>query len=362
MRVRSAVVAACVALALATATVPAGASPEHQSSAETAVEWLASKTTPDGLVPSSEGYGDVSITLDSILAAAAADHGAPVSGWLEAVAPSLAERATFDAGMIGKALIAADAVGADVTNLGGVDLRATAIDSFTKGNAPGWAGADDAREGTNAFAQALVMIGVARTSELPPATVDFVISQQCADGGFPMYFTPQEGCGSSASDPDGTALIAMALRAAAADCVATAHDPLALATTWLTAQQQPSGAFLGAAPWTAIENTNSTGVIAGYLARAGEPGAAARAAEWVAGLQLSAGGPEAGSIAYDPTSAGADQTIAVWQNIRSTPQAVLALTGESYDTLQLSGTTSAGGAFPCAAELVRDVGLPPTGA
>lgn len=335
----------------------ASADEAPDDAATSAVAWLESKSLQDGLVPTSADWGDVSITLDAVLAAAATDSVGAAETWLGAVGPHLGERISIDVGLLGKALVAADAVGVDGTDVEGINLRQQALDSLGKGGAPGWAGIDEAPEGANAFGQSLIILGLARTGEVPPAAVDFLVAQQCADGGFPMFFGQGDGCGDAVSDPDGTALVVMALRSAAADCVQGADAPLETAVEWLVSQQQGNGSFLGAPPWTAIQNTNSTGVIAGALARF-DPAAAQRASEWVAGMQLAAGATEAGAISYDEASRTADPAMATWQNIRSTPQAVLALTRESYATVQLRGTASVDSPPPCAALFYRNVGLP----
>lgn len=310
--------------------------------ADAAVEWMYSKTLDSGLIESFPGWGDVGLTFDSILAAAATD--APremIDKWVAGTEADFYDKYVWDEGdglrwtpgVVGKAVVALDAVGVSTTDFAGTNPQDLAVKSLTLGAEPGWVGAPDDPTGSNAFAQALVMMAVARTGDLPAEPVEFVASKQCDDGGFPMFFQTGKSCAEagSSSDPDGTALITMALLAAKADGVAAADAPLQKATSWLVSMQRDNGSYFGAVPWTAVENTNSTGLISGVLAGI-NAGVAADAATWVSSLQV----PE-GAIAYDATGFEAGLTSTnVSQYVRSTPQAVLALAGASYHNVQWS--------------------------
>ncbi|GAA4892654.1 hypothetical protein GCM10025789_07200 [Tessaracoccus lubricantis] len=317
-------------------------SPAHAddaADATAAMTWAAAQSNPDGSLSSYEDYPDVGLTLDATLGGLAAGlPTATIDRWLSAVenasAPTFAERVVGDAelgtsnvhGMIGKALVALDAAGRSTTGFAGINPQQLARDSFAGGVQPGHAA------GTNAFGQAYVMIGLARTGTLPADTVTFLAGQQCATGAWPMFFDadPAKHCDAAgkASDPDGTAMIVMALRAAQAEGIAAAKPPLDKAVAWLKAQQLEDGSFTGAIPFTPAPNTNTSGLVAAALSGL-EPAVVARTAAWVKTLQLT-GEPNGGAIAYDKVAfdraaEGNISAVAKGQWVRSTAQAVYAL-------------------------------------
>lgn len=172
-----------------------------------------------------------------------------------------------------------------------------------------------------------------------------------------MYFStdPEQHCDVSTKnpDPDGTAMLIMALRGAEAEGLEAAAAPMRKAVTWLKDQQLEDGSFEGAKPYTASPNTNTTGLAAAALSGL-EPATVAKAGGWVSTLQLKKG-DDAGAIAYrledlnqywtnvsenaglpvdeqsDPMSRG------TWT--RATTQAVLALAPVDFYRLKVNTAT-----------------------
>ncbi|WP_157633346.1 hypothetical protein [Tessaracoccus flavus] len=352
MRTRTRLMALPLLAGLAFSLVPPTASADQSDAARasSAISWLSDNSGDSGMLESYPGTGDPGLTLDAVIAAVAA--GAPsaiIADWLEAVEPVFKERAIYDAGqgltrhtgLIAKALFALTAAGDDPATYAGLDLRELTEDSLNHGAEPGWAGAPFGRDSVNAFGQAFVMLGLAATGDLPSSTVAFVSSKQCTDGGFPLYFTAGQSCAQagSKSDPDGTALLIMALRAAQADGIGSSQAPLTKAVDWLAGMQRPNGSYYGAVPFTAVENTNSSGLAAAALAGL-KPTHVARVGDWVAGLQLSSG-PDAGAIAYSQADFdGHDATTPLgisrgtW--LRATTQGLSAFVPRSFHDLLAS--------------------------
>ncbi|MDO5501261.1 MAG: prenyltransferase/squalene oxidase repeat-containing protein [Propionibacteriaceae bacterium] len=307
---------------------PAAAAPDRDK-ARAAGAWVAAQTSTDGIFSSVQDpdtgrdVPDFGLTLDVALGATAAGVPAStVNGWLTAAAPAFS-RHRGDNGIIAKTLVALAATGNSTTSYGGLnprDLTARAV------------GANGHAAGTNAFGQAFTMIGLARTTALPPSTVTFLTQQQCASGAFPMYFGSDAAGHCDAArktpDPDGTAMLVMALRAAEASGNRAAAAPRAKAVAWLKSQQRADGSFAGSPNSTPTPNTNTAGLVAAALSDL-EADTVARIGTWVAGLQL-ATGRDAGAIAYDRDTLasardGAVSALGRGRWVRSTVQGALAL-------------------------------------
>lgn len=326
---------------------PARADTSDLPKASPAMAWLAKQTNSAGLLESSAGYGDVGLTLDAVLAGAAA--GAPqatMDRWMDGVAAAIQPRVIYDdgagtltrdTGTIAKALLALAVTRRSPTSFGGINPRALTEEALTQGGETGWVGAPAQPTGTNAFGQAYAMLGLARTGVLDPATVGFVAAKQCADGGFPMFFTAGKSCAAagSSSDPDGTAIMIMALRAAQAEGIAAATTPLAGAVSYLTAIQEANGSFRSArvvAGQDPPQNSNTSGLAAAALADL-RSDAVAEVRTWMATMQLTSGA-EAGAIAHtaaDRTKAITTASRGVW--VRATTQGVLAFAPVDFSTL-----------------------------
>ncbi|WP_040281896.1 hypothetical protein [Tessaracoccus massiliensis] len=300
-----------------------------RAQATTAMQWVAEQTSTAGMFSSvqdpdtGKDVPDYGLTLDAALGGTAAGlPPATVDAWLKAAAPEFRKH-SGDSGMVAKTLVTLAATGKSTTSYGGLNPAALTRQAM---------GANGHAAGANAFGQAFAMIGLARTGSLPSNSVSFLAAQQCANGAFPMYFgtdaaTHCDG-GRKSPDPDGTAMLVMALRAAEAKGVKAAAAPRAKAVSWLKAQQRANGSFVGAMNSTPTENTNTTGLVAAALADL-EPAVVARTGAWVRGLQLTSG-PDAGAIAYDSATlqsakGGTVSKLSRGRWIRSTSQGAFAL-------------------------------------
>lgn len=336
MRLRSTIMAFVLALTLLPA-LPARADDSDLAKATAAISWLTAQTNSAGMLESSAGYGDVGLTLDAVLAGAAA--GAPtttLNRWLDGAATVFRERVIYstggrDTGTIAKAVVALHLAGRSTTSYAGVNPLALTSESLSLGAAAGWAGEPGKPTNVNAFGQAYVMLALARTGTVPAATVSFLASRQCSDGGFPMYFT-QTSC--TTSDPDGTAMLVMALRGALADGVPGAKAPLDRATAYLVAAQHSNGSYAATMPdGTRPENANTSGLAAAALADVA-PYSVAKVRSWMATMQLT-GGADTGAVAYNAAdrARGLVSTTTRPRWVRATTQGLLAFAPVSFHSM-----------------------------
>ena len=300
---------------------------------------------------------DWGLTIDGLLAlratgvnpgtaSAVRDEVAAHAG--EFITPPFAPDTT-DAGSASKLLVAAVSTASDPAHFGGVDLRTTVVslvrpsgihagrvsDAFSDDGDPA---NDFTSDQSNTFDQALAVVGLARSGGVPQNVVDFLIKQQCATGGFrldpdvgafPDPETPSPSCDEATSpvlDPDSTAMAVQALLVAAEHGATGASTAAAKGAQWLAGVQRADGSFGGSGPTAGIFNSNSTGLAGEALAAAGNAAAANSAADWLVAIQRTAA-PDAGAIAYNPETfaAGPPEDFARDQWIRGTAQAVLAL-------------------------------------
>ena len=166
------------------------------------------------------------------------------------------------------------------------------------------------------------------------ASVDVLLAQQCADGGFRGTL----GGATCTSDLDATAFAAQALIAAGSDAAADeALDALA-------AEQRTDGGFESA---DGITNANTTGVAAQAFAAGGRAGELADAQAFLVSLQYGCTSPAAlrGGIAFSAATRSA--TAPTDSDLRATPQATLGLTGQSLLSVTAEGATSGTTSTPC---------------
>ncbi len=250
------------------------AEPEEPASdpAGAAAAWVAAQVTEDGSVE--VGFsGPVGNATQAALALAAA--GAAADAFERAVAHVDANAEGYvvgedgDApGAIGYVLLLADAAGADHAAFAGGDLvERLEATRRTEGDDAGLYGAaDPSFDGT--FRQSLAILGlVASDVEPDGAAIEWLLDQQCDDGGFAAYRPPDsrdEPCDPETSPPDtnSTALAVQALTAAGVDA---AHDAVA----WLAEAQNDDGGF-GYDLEFAETDANSTGLVLQALAAVGE--------------------------------------------------------------------------------------------
>lgn len=336
--------------AYAATDVPAPA-PAREGSA-----WLATQLT-NGVIynPNFGGFDDYGLTLDiGISMDEVGGDQALVRQIRQAMSTRVASYATgvdygapndLYSGSFAKALVFAEASGADVRNYGGFDLVEQVEDRvIMSGPSEGrladqLGGADYA----NSFGQALAANGLsaAGSTSARPVT-EFLLQQQCSSGYFRTFFTPDDSAanqscveGVDPEDTDTTAFVVTQLSAVASRSAA-ADAAIEKAIGWLLANQRADGAFIGS-DFTPEPNSNSTGLAASALATAGRCEEAGRAAEWVGSLQVGpqeAGTPlagEEGALAYDSTALTSAEASGITEGARdqwwrATVQAVAGLT------------------------------------
>ncbi|WP_422749825.1 cell wall anchor protein [Micromonospora sp. WMMD1219] len=337
--------------------VVAAPAPAHVTAARDAAAWLAGEFT-DGTLPGPFTPEDWGLTIDGLVALSATGVDAPTRQAATAQAAKHVRsynsyddwgiEGFTDGGATAKLLYAASAAGADPTDFGGYDLRAETLSLIAGADAGHQRGritsrttADSGPDASNTFDQSFAVLGLARSGDLPQDTVDFLLRQQCAAGGFRLYPDTADGPSSSCDeqpgttlDVDSTAMAVQALLAAAEDGATGAGDAARKGADWLVAQQHADGSFGGSGPTTGA-NSNSTGLAGQALAAAGRDDDAARAAKALAALQLTAGdggaaSADAGAIAYNTdgltaaTAGGITDTDRdQWR--RATAQALLGL-------------------------------------
>ncbi len=226
--------------------------------------------------------------------------------------------------------------GGDPTAFGGIDLlgelQATegAIEPGRFSDLPVDCGFDQC-DFSNTIGQSLAVIALIRAGEpVSAASVDFLLAQQCADGGF-RNDMDADGC---ISDADATAFAAQALIAAESD--AAANDAL----DHLAAVQLGNGALESV---DGVANANTTGLAAQAFAAGARDAELADAQAFLVSLQYTCSVPPVlrGGLAFS-TDRRARSTVPSDQDLRATPQATLGLSGQSLLSVAWSEGASAG--------------------
>ncbi|MDQ4053431.1 MAG: hypothetical protein M3237_12135 [Actinomycetota bacterium] len=310
------------ALTIAGATVVTTGT-AHAAADDTSAQWLA-KQARTGLVHNDQydfdDYGltaDVGIALDRIGGQRATvtkirtKLARNVKSWTTG-----ADFGTSDvyAGSTAKAVVLAQATGANPRTFGGVNL-VRQLSKRISTTAPNVGRLQDKAETdfANTIGQALAVQGLSKARDgKADEAVRFLLKQQCSAGYFRLIFAPTtaaaQGCDAgsraqSAPDPDATAVALTSLQSLARP-TAKVRRAMVKGAAWLARQQKANGSFRGG-PSTPTSNSNSTGLAAIALAEAGKCAVARKAARWVAKLQVMgnvAGTPlagEKGAIAYD---------------------------------------------------------------
>ncbi len=329
-------------------------------------DWLIRQLQPAGTMPAAFGDGaDYGLTVDTLWALQATGASSAALGhtWSALSTPEAVSDFTGPGfyssigmpgarfgGQSGKLLLAAATMGADVTHVGGRNLRQQTLD-LVAASGPQRGRIRDVGTGsdnTNIISQSLGVIGLSATGPVPAQTVNYLLSQQCSRGYFRMYNNDNGSCdgaapAEAAADNDGTALGVQALIAAKSDGADVPQEAIDRGAAYLASVQRPDGSF-GGGVGTEGANTNSTGLAAATLKAGGDPSSAARALAWVASLQATAGvaagtrlSGDVGAIAYDANAwadglrhglgAAGDQ----WR--RATAQAVFALSPHTFAEL-----------------------------
>jgi len=280
-------------------------------------------TNSDGMIdPATEVSPDPGLTADAVLAFAASgsagDAAEAATGWLESQVATYTGDGTAEsyAGALAKLILVADVMDREAADFGGQDLvtrllaQQAADGRFSDVSAFG--------DFSSPITQALAVIALDRASPdgAPPASVDFLVSVQCADGGFVSDLSVLP-C--ATGEVDASALATQAFLLAGRD------DEAGRTGAFLLGQQADDGSLGGSGTGDpdSTGNANSTGVAVPALRGLGEDGAADQAVEWLLTLQMGTDEPaeQRGAFGFDAT--GFDALTAG----RATPQAVLGVTG-----------------------------------
>ncbi|RSN17270.1 hypothetical protein DMC63_21715 [Streptomyces sp. WAC 05977] len=345
--------------------------------------WLATKLKPDGTLenPSGGTLPDHGVMLDVLFAMYASGDGTkaePIMRFLDeeghatdyftwdGLIPGGGYDKVVVGGSLAKMLVAAQVSGRDPRNVDGYDLVAeTHAAIMRKGPDKGRISdysKDPERTGpvnndANTFGQALGVIGLAAAGESERLAIDKLLTQQCSEGYFRLFFkdiptnetgdhvtpdgrkisTCDEGkpLDLSPSDGDATGLGLSALLAARKAGATGLDAPIAKTVSWLKANQTAGGGWGGGVS-TEAPNTNSTGLIVQALADAGGADAAVdKGVRYLKSAQANAAADsgtklagELGAIAYNPAAYESARTSGIsgldtW--IRAGAQASLGL-------------------------------------
>jgi hypothetical protein len=309
-----------------------------------AADFVARTLAAEGdryVYPDSGGFFDGGNTIDGIIALAGSGSGATQMGEsLDYLAANLTtyigSGSETYAGPTAKALLGVIVAGGDPRSVGD-SPKADLVATLTGLEGPTGRFSDASAWGdfSNTIGQSLAIMALVRAGEsVSAASVDVLLDQQCADGGFRGTL----GGATCTSDLDATAFAAQALIAAGSDAAATeALDALA-------AEQRTDGGFESA---DGIANANTTGVAAQAFAAGGRAGELADAQAFLVSLQYGCTSPAAlrGGIAFSAATRSA--TAPTDSDLRATPQATLGLTGQSLLSVTAEGATSGTTSTPC---------------
>lgn len=255
------------------------------------------------------------------------------------------------AGPMGKLVIGVVAQGADPTAFGGQDLVArleglmTVDGRFSDKSAFGDP-SNPSGDYSNTIGQALDIIALGRaTGSVPDAAGDYLLDQQCTDGGFRGNLDLAGAA--CTTDADATAFAAQTLVG-----MLGPDDPATVdALDWLASHQAPNGGFLNQ---DGQYNANTAAVAAQAFAAGGRTSELTRAQAFLASLQLDCsfaaalrGGIAFTSADYATLKASPGNTAALDRALRATPQATLGLAGDSLLTVTAEGAAAPAPTLTC---------------
>lgn len=287
------VVAGIVAAMVASGPV-AAASAADVAPARGTARWLARQLAADGTLQNPLGgalpdHGLMIDTLFAMRAAGEAEPAEPIVRYLDGerhasdyftwdgLVPGMGYDAVIVGGATAKVLVAAQVAGRDPRNFGGHDMVAETQGAIMrsgpdKGRVSDYSKnpdlADSVSNNANVFGQALGVIGLAGVGENDGLAIDKLVSQQCSEGYFRIFFsyipteetgdhvtpngnkvsTCDEGKPFDQSGPDGDATgMALSALLAARHAGATGLDgPIDAAVSWLKAHQKAGGGWAAA--------------------------------------------------------------------------------------------------------------------
>lgn len=248
------------------------------------------------------------------------------------------------AGPLGKLVLGVVAQGGDPTDFGGQDLVARLEGLMTSDGR--FSDKSNFGDYSNTIGQVLDIIALGRaTGSVPDAAGDYLLDQQCSDGGFRGNLDVAGAA--CTSDADATAFAAQALVG-----LLGADDPAtAAALEWLSSHQAPNGGFLND---DGQYNANTAGVAAQAFAAGGLDAELASAQEFLASLQFDCsfatglrGGIAFTAADYATLKAAPTTTAAIDRALRATPQATLGLAGDSLLTVTAEGAAASAPTLDC---------------
>lgn len=332
------------ALALAAATLavqpataaPLPTSPTADRAVEAGARWLTSQLT-DGLVYNDQfgGFNDYGLSADVAFALQAVGKDATAASIADAIEPHSSAwtdgstPSRVYAGSLAKLVSLVEATGKDATDFDGADQVAR-LEALVSSTTPRVGRLEDAGvDPTDDFdADFVNVIGqsfaaralTAVASERAADVTDYLLEQQCSEGYFRAQLTvdkdaADQGCidGTDTGSVDSTALTVINILDTPG-ATTRARGAAQLGAAWLRTQQADDGSFsAGAAEGY---NANTTGLAGWALARAGDTGAASRAAQWLRGVQIADLAPCATTLTAD--NGGLAYTPSILANARKT--------------------------------------------
>ena len=328
-----------------------GAPSAHAAATATAtkaIDWLEGQMAANGHHLKSgftdennqfQTFDDPGLTIDGLLGAAAAGRAGDAeatatSAWMADNVDnyvSFGDPNTLFAGALGKSIVYAVVYDKDFNHLDGHDLEADLrgrqrsngrfTDKSTFNGQPS--------DFSNGITQALDVLALAATDNGAPTTaVNYLLLQQCANGGFRETLGDTKCADNSKASADATSFALMALDAL--DSSTAVDAALDAGADYLASVQATSGAFTGAAG----ESANSTGLAGSVLRGLGDAPRANKGATFVKSVQLTTG-DNAGAILgnkddYDDAVANGLDAQGKTLAARATAQGVLALGLPTY--------------------------------
>jgi len=345
-RTVAAALAVGVLLALLPSTPAAAAQPRK---ADRAAAWEATQLSSGRIRNVQFDFTDWGLTVDTYFALVAADNRPRQARTvIRTVSATVRKYVSFDgdffAGAVAKTLLARRVAGLDPSIEGAsLDLRRKLQNLVAPSGRAKDSGDSDF---SNTIGQSFAVLALARSGGVPPRVVDYLAKQQCRSGGFRLDMRDQR-CRRGPVEVDATAYALQALVRARAQGRELPRGAVRDAAAFLLGRQSDNGSFGGSGP-TAGPNTNSTGLAAQALDAVGRDKAAANAARWIAGLQLTGrntrGTParrDLGAVAYDRADFRLARDEGITRNKRdtwrrSTPQAVAGFAPRSLGSLSAS--------------------------
>ncbi|EST37338.1 hypothetical protein N566_13600 [Streptomycetaceae bacterium MP113-05] len=327
----TAVAAALLPSTAATADPAADPAPALRSPSDAAATWMASQLTED-----THAKGDQGLTSDIVLALASTGSGGDAADratdWLARNADDYIDRGqpgNVFAGGVAKLALVASVEGRDPGDFGGHDLTGLLLDRMQEDGR--FRDSPLGQDISNQFTQSLAVLALDRSGDLPEAAGDYLVSTQCTDGGFPLFF--KDDPADCTSHTDSTGLGVQALVAADRDAAAEK------ALDWLEDEQLDGGGFRDNGFGTPPANSNSTALAVQGLTAGGRVTAAAEGVAWLRTVQVGCGAP-----ADDRGAVGYDKPVVNGMALRATAQVVPALAGKSL--VRIDGRNAAPGLKP----------------